>query len=147
MMPAQNRHRSTNKHFRGDQTQCRQLHFCRCSSTNESRGFLGLLPFHSLAHQGSGHWGQGIAEQCQAPSAGLVPHSPCSRLSSLAAGPAHPEVSQPPHQQLLVHFPSSQAHFLSLVHRDYSSSKTGRKEPHRMLGGQSCTKDKGVDQH
>lgn len=72
---------------------------------------------------------------------------PLPRLSALAAGPAHPEVSQPQHQQLLVHFPFSQAHFFSLVHRDYSSSKTGRKEPHRMLGGQSCTKDKGVEEH
>lgn len=55
-------------------------------------------------------------------------HSPCSRLSAVAASPAHPEVSQPLHQQLLVHFPSSQAHFLSLVHRDYSNSNQKREE-------------------
>lgn len=37
-------------------------------------------------------------------------------------------LSEPLYQQLLFHFPSAQAHFLSLVHRDYSSSNQNREK-------------------
>lgn len=132
-MPARDRHISTNKHFRGEQALWRQLHFWTCSSTNETGGSCGSFPFIpwlTLA------LGRGNAHR---PPAGLhqeqlVPHShehtAPSRGSQLWLRVQHaPEgVSEPPYQQLLFHFPSSQAHFLSLVHRDYSNSNQNREE-------------------
>lgn len=37
-------------------------------------------------------------------------------------------LSEPLHQQLLFHFPSFQARFLSVIHRDYSYSNQNREE-------------------
>lgn len=110
--------------LQGHQAQWRQLLFCRCSSTNESRGFLWLLSFHSVANQGAKHWEEGMSQSAP----GLDSTQPWP-LMRLAVSPAHPQGGpEPLHQQLLLHFPSSQAHFLSLVHRDYSNCNQNREE-------------------
>lgn len=132
-MPAQDRHISTNKHFRGDQALWRQLHFWRCSSTNETVGSCGSFPFIPWLTLALGR-GNAPRPPARLHQEQLVPHShkhtAPSRGSWLWLWVQHgPEgVSEPPYQQLLFHFPSSQAHFLSLVHRDYSNSNQNREE-------------------
>lgn len=137
-MPAQDRHLSTNKNLRGHQGQRRQLHFCRCSSTMRAGGSCGSFPVIPWlikeqgcppgTGQGNGHraLGRGNAPRAPLVWAGSTQPQPLTRLS---VNPAQPQGGpEPPHQQLLLHFPSSQAHFRSLVHRDYFNSNQNREE-------------------
>lgn len=91
-----------------------------------------LLPFLSLANQEAtlypGRWEEGMLADCTLRSIEslLVTNSDENTASSegsqLWLRVQHTPVglSEPLYQQLLFHFPSFQAHFLSLVHRDYS---------------------------
>lgn len=155
-MPAQDRHLSTNKNLRGHQGQRRQLHFCRCSSTMRAGGSCGSFPVIPWlikeqgcppgTGQGNGHRALGRRNGHRALGRGNAPRALGRRnapraplvwagstqpqpLTRLSVNPAQPQGGpEPPHQQLLLHFPSSQAHFRSLVHRDYFNSNQNREE-------------------